>query len=366
MSLLIWLLIIVIATFWHELGHYLAARAQGVAVKSFSVGMGPVLARRTVRGTEWRLSALPIGGYVEIDGMAPVMEDGRAKAPTTGFARLGAPGKIAILLAGPVFNVVLALALLAGYYTTQGVTTPLPDRARIATVSPGSLAERLGLRAGDVVVAIDGRDIPPADRVDGAERAGYLRVQDALATSGRKVLTVERGGAAREVAFDWTASTAREKRLLGIRYGPDARVERVNLFGGLAAAGRTTVELVPQALGAFGNLFRNFLTLNVEGNRDPNSGVVGPVGQVGLIGQAAQAGAWTLVLLAGGLNLSLAFFNLLPIPGLDGGRIFLVLVGAVLRRRLTFEQENLINFAGFAFVMLLMLFVVFSDVSRYF
>lgn len=104
------------------------------------------------------------------------------------------------------------------------------------------------------------------------------------------------------------------------------------------------------------------LTLDLQGNGE----VVGPIGTVGIVGQAAQAGVWTVVGIMALINLSLALFNLLPIPGLDGGRIFLVLVQALLRRPLTFQQENFINLTGFALVMLLMLFVVFSDVARFF
>ncbi|AFZ68865.1 M50 family metallopeptidase [Deinococcus peraridilitoris] len=362
-SIALWLLIIVVATFWHELGHYWAARAQGVGVKSFSIGMGPILVRWRSGGTEWRLSALPIGGYVEIDGMAPtVSERGELRAPTTGYAGLGAPGKIAILLAGPLFNWILAIALLAGNYAAQGVVTPLNDRARVASVAPNSEAQRLGLREGDVIVAINGRDIPESYTVDGQPRPGFRQVQDALALDGPKTFTVERDGRRREVSFNWQARENGERRLLGIGYGEDRKVEQVAVPAAIAAAARTSVAVIPQAVGAFAGLFQRMLTLDLQGNGE----VVGPIGTVGIVGQAAQAGVWTVVGIMALINLSLALFNLLPIPGLDGGRIFLVLVQALLRRPLTFQQENFINLTGFALVMLLMLFVVFSDVARFF
>ena len=362
-SVLLWLLIIVIATFWHELGHYWAAKAQGVGVKSFSIGMGPVLLRWRAKGTEWRLSALPIGGYVEIDGMAPTVdESGRVRPPTTGYARLSHVGKIVVLLAGPVFNWVLAIALLAGNYAAQGVVTPLNDRARIAAVVEESAAERIGLRAGDVIVAINGRDIPEEYVVDGQARPGYRQVQDALALDGRKTFTVLRDGRELPVTFDWTARENGERKLLGISYSEDRRIEQVGVGTAIAAAARTSVMVIPQAVSAFAGLFQRFFTLNLEQNQD----VVGPVGTVGVIGQAAQAGVWSLVGIAAVINLSLALFNLFPIPGLDGGRILLVVVQALLRRPLTFEQENYINFAGFALVMLLMLYVIVADVARFF
>lgn len=370
MSLLVavalWLLIIVVATAWHELGHYWAARAQGVAVKSFSVGMGPIVYRKTIRGTEWRVSALPIGGYVEIDGMAPdVGEGGKLQAPKHGFAKLGALGKIVILLMGPIFNLLLALPLLAGYYTTQGITTPLTDRAIIGTVTPDSLAQRVGVQAGDVIVAIDGRDLPEYYVVDGRRREGYRQVQDALALPGRKSFTLERDDRTRVVSFDWNPEReGGQRRLFGISYGPDVLTRQVAFLPALGEAVRTTVTGVPLVLQAFGNLVGNLLTLNTNPSAD--SGVSGPVRTVETVGQAAQLGTWSVLGIAALINLSLALFNLIPIPGLDGGRILLVLVQSLLRRPLSFEQENFINFLGFAFVLVLMVFVVFSDVARFF
>ncbi len=363
MSILLWLLILIVATVWHELGHYWLARAQGVSVKSFSVGMGPVLARFRARGTEWRLSALPIGGYVDIDGMAPQPDaQGRVAPPTRGFASLGTHGKVAILLAGPVFNWVLAVALLSANFAAQGVATPLPGRAQVSQVIAGSRAQQLDLRAGDVIVAIDGQPLPTTYQVNDQARPGYLKVQDALATDGPKSFIVERGGRRLTLSFDWQARENGNKRQLGIFYGEDRRIDRVGLGGAVAAAVTTSVTVVPRALSAFGGLFQRFFTLNLQ----PEEGVVGPVGTVNIVGQAARAGFWSVVGIAATINLSLALFNLVPIPGLDGGRILLVLVQRVLRRPLSFEQEGLINFAGLALVMLLMAFVVLRDVVTLF
>ena len=363
MSILLWLLILIVATAWHELGHYWLARAQGVGVRSFSVGMGPVLARFRARGTEWRLSALPIGGYVDIDGMAPQPDaQGRIAPPKSGFASLSTPGKVAILLAGPLFNWILAVALLSANFATQGVTTPLPGRARIEQVVDNSRAQQLGLRAGDVIVAIGGEALPKTYQVNGQARPGYLKVQDALATDGPKSLTVERDGRRFKLNFDWQASENGRKRLLGISYAQDRLVSQVGLGAAVAAAARTSVTVVPQALSAFGSLFQRFFSLNLR----PEEGVVGPVGAINIVGQAAKAGFWSVVGFAAVINLSLALFNLLPIPGLDGGRILIVLVQRALRRRLSFDQENLINFAGLALVMLLMAFVVLRDVVTLF
>jgi regulator of sigma E protease len=362
---LLWtVLIIGLATFLHELAHYALARWQGVAVKSFSVGMGPVLFRRDWRGTEWRLSLLPIGGYVEIDGMAPV-EDGQNaqgqpvyRHPTHGFARLGAWGKVAVLLAGPLMNLLLAIALMTVTFTAQGV--PAPDRVRIESVQTGSRAAALGLQAGDVVTAIDGQDIPDTVTIGGAAAPGWESLRDSLGRAGQRTFTVERGGQTRTVAFDWQPTVGGQRQLLGIRYGPDVQPTSVPAAVGTALT--TTVQAVPQVLRAFGNLFARLFTLNLASDEN----VSGPIGTAQIVSQAAATSPWALVQVGVLLNLSLAFFNLLPIPGLDGGRILLVLFGALRGRPLTFSQEQAVNFAGFAFVMTLMLFVVVRDVGRFF
>ncbi|MBZ9713701.1 M50 family metallopeptidase [Deinococcus multiflagellatus] len=357
---LLWtLLIISAATFIHELAHYALARWQGVAVQSFSIGMGPVLLRRLWRGTEWRLSLLPIGGYVEIDGMAPE-DDGQGghRQPTRGFAALPAWGKVAVLLAGPLVNLLLAVALMTVNFSAQGV--PQPDRARIEEVVAGSRAQALGLQTGDVITAINGRDIPDTAEVGGRTVAGWEGLREVLTRPGPHTFTVERAGQPREVRFDWTPVQGGQRQLLGIRYGPD--VAPVGVGTAFVRSWQVTAEAVPQVLRSFAGLFQRFFTLDLS--RDEN--VSGPIGTAEIVSRAAAVSPWALLQVAILLNLSLAFFNLLPIPGLDGGRILLVLVGALRGRPLSFQQEQAINLAGFALVMALMVFVVVRDVTRFF
>ncbi|GGJ75091.1 M50 family metallopeptidase [Deinococcus aquiradiocola] len=361
---IVWTLVIIaLATFMHELAHYWGAKLQGVKVNSFSVGMGPVLARRQWRGTEWRVSLLPIGGYVEIDGMAPdTLEDGRMDSAKHGYALLPAWGKVAILLAGPVMNLLLAFLLLGGNFWANGVQSLRANRAVISSVVPDSRAQSLGFRSGDVVTAIDGQALPVQETVKGEQVGGWTRVQRALTVAGPHTFTVERAGKVQDIRFDWTPTVNGQRARLGIAYGADVKVQRVGLPGALAESGRTIVQAVPSVLKAFGNLFARFFTLNLS----QDQGVVGPVGTGQVVSEAAKLGGWALVLIGATINLSLGFFNLLPIPGLDGGRILLVLVGVLRGRPLTFRQESAVTTAGFGLVMLLSLFVVVRDLSRFF
>ena len=360
---LIWtLLIITVATFLHELAHFALAKWQGVGVNSFSIGMGPVLARRTWRGTEWRLSALPIGGYVEIDGMAPEIDGEMVSAPTRGFASLSALGKIAVLLAGPIMNLLVAFLVITATLDARGLSTPVNTQISISQVLPDSRAEALGLKTGDTITAIDGQPLPETYTEAGQEKPGWQRLASVLAVSGPHRLTLTRASQTVSVPFTWTAKVNGEQQKLGVGYGPGLRVTPLNFPQAAGEAGKTLVNAVPQVLNAFKNLFVRFFTLNLQ----TDEGVVGPVGTVQVVSQAASLGGWTLLGIAAAINLSLGFFNLLPIPGLDGGRILLVLVGVLRGRPLTFAQEQAVTAAGFGLVMLLTVFVLVRDLVRFF
>lgn len=353
---LLWTAIILsLATFLHELAHYALARRQGVAVKSFSVGMGPILLRRVWHGTEWRISLLPIGGYVEIDGMAPVEgADGQLHAPRTGYAALPTLGKIAVILAGPLMNLALAIVLM-----TALLSNPVLPAPATINVLPASEAQRLGLRSGDQITAVDGKVLAPTDE---SLQGGWSNIIAALKTDGKHTFAVQRGPEKLNVSFDWQAQVGGQRHLMGISINQRHAFNAALIPQAFVTSLRATVQVVPQVFKAFGNLFARFLTLNIT----PDQNVSGPIGTAQMVSQAAAAGPWALVQIAIMLNLSLAFFNLIPIPGLDGGRILLAIIGAIKGGPLSFSQEQAINFAGFAFVMLLTLFVVVRDVSRFF
>lgn len=355
MNIILWLVIVNIAVFVHELSHFLAARMQGVNVRSFSIGMGPILGRRQWRGTEWRISALPIGGYVEIEGMgATAGADGQLIEPTTGMARLPYLGKVWVLFAGPLSNVILAILLVAGVLTVQGKPLePANDRAFLARVLPGSPAEREGFRTGDVIVAIDGVKIRK-----------YDELRDSLQKNGVRTYTLERtvGGKLErsQKKFDWTPFTPRgnDRPKFGVGIGPEPRYAPVGVLEALGVASTELIGGIPATIQAFGRGLIS--TFTFSGSSD----VSGPVGATQAVGNAAQQGLAMLVYLAGIINLSLGIFNLLPIPGLDGGRILISTIVAIRRKPFAPGQEEFINFLGFAFVLVFIGLVTLQDLAR--
>ncbi len=332
MSLLWFLLIIGVSVFVHELGHYLAARLQGVRVKAFSVGFGPILLRKGLWGTEWRLSAIPLGGYADIEGLLPE-ERGR------GYDALPFLGKLLVLVAGVAMNLLLALGVLGYLFSTQGVPEPT-GRAEVVRVVPGSLAEGLGLRPGDRIAAVDGIPLKEATEIN------------RLKTPGTHTLTVLREGKILTLTLTWKEGMER----LGVVFQPEIRLRPVSLPQGLLLAAERLFARLPELAGAVvGGLFGVLAG-------EPDSGVVGPVGLVGMVGQAAQAGLGAVLELLVAINLSLALFNLLPIPALDGGRILLLFLTRLFRIRP--EQEATVHYLGFLFLLLLILLVTAQDLRR--
>jgi regulator of sigma E protease len=335
MAVLWFLLIIGVSILVHELGHYWAAKVQRVGVRNFALGFGPTLLKFDWRGTTWRLNAIPLGGYAEIEGMLP--------GDTHGYSRLSALGKFVILVGGVVMNLLLAWLLLATLASVRGLPEAVPGQAQIAAVVEGSQAERIGLKAGDIIVAVNGQPLKDWQEV--------TRFRE---SAGEKRFTVQRGGERLEIRFEWAGG----QQSLGIRYGPILEYKRLPFLQALFRAVTDTLSAAPAAFRA---IIGGLVDLMAG---QPNTGIAGPVGIVSATGQAAQQGLYTLLILVVQINLSLALFNLLPIPGLDGGRILILLANVLTKGRISAEREAQLSYGGFIFMLLLLVLVTLNDLRN--
>jgi regulator of sigma E protease len=356
LTAIVFLAILMSAVLVHEFAHYLNARSVGVPVRSFSVGIGPILARRHWRGTEWRLSLIPIGGYVELPGLAAsVDEHGNLRHSDEGMAKKTLPQKLWVLGGGIVANYALATVLLAaavvmqpGYRELLGGPAPEVHGSRIVAVNEGSLAARVGVLPGDVVLEVNGlADPTPAQMVE------ILASADAL-----HLVVAEEGRAPRTIEAPWPPADTPpgERPLLGVQIGA-LEVEGVAFGVALAESVSFGVRMLPQMVAAFARGFGSALTGR------PNEDVAGPVGLVSMVGQAASVGVAPVLLLAALLNFSLAVFNLLPIPGLDGGRMLLSTVVAVRGKPFRPGQEEAWHFAGIMAVLVLIVLITVQEIG---
>ncbi len=326
----------------HEAGHHLAARWSRMTVRRFSIGFGPVLARFERGGTEFQLGAVPLGGFVQIDGLAP--GDGTDPEAPGSFQARPFHQRFATILAGPAANYLLGFALLFVFHVAFH-SEPRPP-IRVEQVAEGSPAALAGLQPGDLVI--------------GTSSAAFAEVDDftrSIAAAGGAPVdfVVERGGARRTVRVA-ARPRAGGGHVIGVAYAPAARVERPL---GPAEAARASLDEVArisagtiQALGA----------LVTPG---AGVGVSGPIGIVqGLSAQVRSSLAGALAEVAR-LSIALGFFNLLPIPALDGSRLLFLFVGMVRRRPVDARLEQILHVVGMVLLLALLALVSMKDLARW-
>ena len=347
----------------HELGHYLVGRLFGVKAEAFSIGFGKELAGWTdSRGTRWKLSALPLGGYVQFKGdMDPAsIPDKDAIAHASAEERDGSFHHAAlwkralIVAAGPVMNILVTLAIFAGFFAAFGqpVTADPAQTNVIHRFAEESAAREAGLREGDRIVAIDG------DRV-----AQFQDIQDrVLMYPGRTVsMEVERGGTTQTIPVTIADVTETD------RFGNESRIGRLGIYS-------AEMDFQPvgfgQAIGLAvvqtGKLFDMMVTgikQIVVGERSVKE-LGGPVTIGKFAGEQLSMGGLAFVNFAALISLNLAFINLLPIPALDGGHLAFYAAEAIRRKPLGPRSTEVAYRAGVALVLALMVFITFVDIAK--
>ncbi len=349
-SIVPFLIVLGVLVFFHELGHYLAARWMGVHVEAFSIGFGRVLARwRDRRGTEWRISLLPFGGYVKLHGQErpeEVGSDVRALwQPGRTFHEKSVARRAVVIAAGPIANFLLASLLFAGMFAWQGRPVLRSD-ATLGEVSADSPAARAGLLPGDVVLRVD--DAPVASFAD-------LRALVQPRPDARITVTLRRATAVLTVPLTTTSRVEDGQKLgtLGVAAGID--YVPVSVPRALLAGTAQTWDVGRQILSGIGQI--------VSGHR--GAGDVGGFLRIAqLSGQQAALGLASLVNLVAILSVNLGLINLFPIPVLDGGHLLFYLVEAVRGRPLPPRAIEYGFRAGIALIAALFVFAAWNDLTH--
>ncbi len=354
------LFVLTIVVFFHELGHFLVARACGIRVLTFSIGFGPELCGFNDRyGTRWKLSAVPLGGYVKFfgDDNAASVPDKKAIAGMSAaerkysFVAQPVAARSAVVAAGPIANFILAIVIFAGIFMVAGKQT---TTARVDTVQAESAAAAAGFKPGDLVVAIDGSKID-----------SFADMQRIVSTSAGETLAieVERGGvhltlnatpALKELKDNF--GNVHRLGILGISRSTaagDVKTEHMGLFAAVAAGAEETWFVVDRTLSYIGGVFAG---------REAADQLGGPIRIAQVSGQVATAGFAALMHLTAVLSVSIGLLNLFPIPLLDGGHLLFYGIEAARGRPLSERAQEVGFRIGLAIVVMLMIFATFNDI----
>ena len=347
----------------HELGHYLVGRWFGVRAEAFSVGFGKELWGRTdKRGTRWKIAALPLGGYVQFAGdMNPASQPSEEwlKLPAAEreqtFQAKALWKRALIVLAGPVTNLLVAVAIFAAFNLAYGKPVPV-DPAQENFVEgflEQSAAREAGLQVGDRIAAIDGEPMLQWEQVQRAI---------ALYPNKRIVMTVERGAEDLTLPVTVGSFEMRDRfgnlSTLGMIGVKSREVERrFEPLGPVEA-----VSLAVEQCGSMAALMVTGIKQIVVGDRSVKE-LGGPIKIAKFSGEQMSMGWEQLVTFAALISLNLAFINLLPIPALDGGHLAFYAAEAIRRKPASPRSQEWAFRTGIAFVLALMLFVTINDIA---
>lgn len=366
----------------HELGHFWAARACGVAIDCFSIGFGPkIVSWRDKTGVEWRIASIPLGGYVRFSGddnAASVPDGSDLAAMKREIAEREGDEAVSryyhfkpvwqraiIAAAGPAANFALAIAVLAVFLATIG---EMRNPARVYGVAAGSAAAAAGFLPGDVIIKADGRRIETFQ-----DLTGYVTLRAKLPID----FSVKRGDATlhliatpREVEINDEISGRMKVGQLGIQGRGSAQRHRSSVWSAIPDA---SVQVWDQ-VSTIGFYLGRLVTGQIA--PDQISGVIGIGHTVGAVAKASTADApdvgtmllrffVSMMLLVATLSVSIGFMNLLPIPVLDGGHLLMYAYEAIARRPLKAEFQAVGFRAGLALILGFMLFAAWNDLHRY-
>lgn len=350
MTLILFILIFGVVVIAHEFGHFLIAKANGIHVVEFAVGMGPNLVSFKKGGTKYSLKLFPIGGACMFEG-----EDGLAvkegEEPGEGsFLKAGVWGRIATVAAGPFFNFILAFIVAFIMVNMMIIREPVATQ-----VAEGGSAEAAGMEDGDRILSLDGEKVKLFQEISLFLQTSY--------DGGDVEVVYERDGQEYSAAVTPQYDAASGSYLLGIYNADFVEPE------GFATLKYTWYEMrysVKATYKSLGMLFRG---------RVSRQDVAGPVGiAVNVVGKTYEETkdyGWQNVLLnmlniVLILSVNLGILNLLPIPALDGGRLVFLLIEVVRGKPVPPEKEGMVHFIGLVFFMILMVFIFFNDLANIF
>ena len=330
----------------HEFGHFIVAKKSGVIVERFSIGFGPPIWRRKWGDTEYRLSLIPLGGYVKMYGEdldAEIREGEREGS----FQHQSVWKRIPIVAAGPAFNIFFAIALIAFVYA---IGYPVEQSVHIGRVVEGSAAAEAGLQADDKVISLNGQAI---------KRIEEIRQQIMASKGGTLPMQIARDGREQRLLITPRKVQGAQEWRIGVELRPgDFVLQRTDPLSALVRGCVWTWRITQLTFTGFGQI--------ISGAIPVSESLAGPLGIAQEISRQADNGWRNVVFLTAAISVSLAILNLLPIPVLDGGHLLFFMIEIVQGGPLSARKREIAHQVGLVILVCLMLFAFYNDIMRLF
>ena len=343
-SFVIVLSILVLA---HELGHFLVGRWAGARIEEFAIGFPPRVWSRRRGETDYSINAIPLGGYVRFAG-----EDG--PEVSGGLSSLPRIKRALVLVAGVSMNIILAVLIYALIFATGSPTLAPKDGVKLATINSGAPADQAGLKPGDIILQVNGQTVTTVDSFSAAVRS----------MAGQEMtFGIQRAdGQAETVKLTPRADPPQGEGPMGVSIEQNgvSEIRRYPLLQSLQMGAQETWRITALTFSVPVMIVRGMLPVQ-------DARPIGPLGIARYVGSTTQAiptvGFWPILQLMAMLSVGLAIANILPLPGLDGGRLLFVIIEWLRRgKRLNPEREAVLHFAGLMFFMAIVVVITYFDI----
>lgn len=359
-SIVPFLVILTVLVFVHELGHYLVARWNGVKVEVFSIGFGPeIFGWNDKHETRWKISIIPLGGYVKMfaDADASSRQDAqKMKTLSEEEMKLTLHGKsvwqrIQVSAAGPLANYIFAILVFGAIFATRGEQVP-SENAQVGMVIPGSVAEKAGILEGDVISTINGKSVKD-----------FPEMSEIVKNSPGKELALDLKRGEKEINLKVTPETVETLSLTGEK----TQTGKLGVAQGFVSIKHGFIQSFGIATKYVINV--SWMTLKgigemIIGDRKTD-GLSGPLGIAKMTATIAQTDIWNILWFAAFLSLNLGLINLLPIPVLDGGHLLFYVIEAIKGSPVSEKAQEYAFRAGLGLILFVFLLSTWNDVNRF-
>lgn len=366
MTVIVFIIVLAVLIFIHELGHFLVAKWNGIRVDEFKIGFGPKLIWKKYGETTYGLNLIPFGGYVKIHGENP--DESSDEDSERSIVNKNKIQQILVLVAGVVFNFIFAWIIYSVAYTSGVNTTALQhekyskyiseQKISILQISKNSPAMRAGLKVGDVLVPEKIIKIPENMTLSPEEKIAKIQEYINNGKGENISLVYKRNNDEYTVSVEPISGLVKDRYAIGIAMG---NVVSMKLPPHLAIyeGGKYTLYMIREtAVGLY-----DFVSNIFIGKADLSL-VTGPVGIAGIVGDAANMGFIYLAMITAIISINLGVINLIPFPALDGGRVLFVIIEVIIRRKVPAKFFNIVNTVGFVLLMILMVVVTYRDIAK--